>query len=69
MQQFTVHVGWTNTRPVVPEQHTSSVTLMAEDALEAEWLAIAMVAGRTPPPGFAPCEMPTSSVIVDWEEP
>lgn len=66
--KYTVDVGWTNTRPVVPEQHTSRVTVMAESATEAELTAMSMVGARTPPPGFAPCEMPTSSTIVDWEE-
>lgn len=68
MHRFTVDVGWTNTRPVRPEQHTSRVTVMADSGAEAELIALSMACARTPPVGFASCEMPTSSTVIDWEE-
>jgi hypothetical protein len=58
---FTVDVGWTSTRPVRPDQHTSRVTVAADTGHQAELLALSMVAARPE------CVMPTS-VVIDWPE-
>lgn len=68
MHRFTVDVGWTNSRPVIPDQHTSRVTVLAASGQEAELIALSMVSGRPTPEGWKPCEMPTSSTVIDWEE-
>lgn len=63
MLEWTVDVGWTNVRPVMPDQHLSRVRVMADTAAEAEEIAMIMVNLHVPA-GWAPCEMPTSSKIV-----
>lgn len=68
MHRYTVEVGWTNTRPVRPDEHRSRVTLMAHTGAGAELLALSMVSARAGTPGIRPCEMPTSSTVIDWEE-
>lgn len=57
MIQATVVVGWTSSRPVIPDEHFSTVVLTAPSEHEAELLATQLVASRPC------CEMPTSSVI------
>lgn len=59
---YTVDVGFTTSRPVKPDEHTSRVTVAADDHLDAQWLATAMVSGRHG------VEMPTSSHIVSWSD-
>lgn len=68
MHRFTVDVGWTNHRPVRPDEHFSRVTVMADTGAQAELLALSMVSARAGTPGIPPCEMPTSSTVIDWEE-
>lgn len=58
---YKVAVGFTTVRPVVPEQHTSLVCLLAETDNEAHLTALHMVGGR---PGV---EMVTSSTILEVE--
>ena len=50
---YTVDVGWTSTRPVRPDKHTSRVTVLADTGSEAECMALLMVARRPT------CVMPT----------
>lgn len=58
---FTVDVGWTSTRPVRPDQHTSRIHLDAATAHDAELTALQIVAARPS------CVMPTSSTVIDWD--
>lgn len=57
MFEFTVDVSFTTRRPVVPDQFTSRVTLLAESDTDAHLTACWMVGGR---PGV---EMVTRSTI------
>jgi len=47
---FTVAVGFTTSRPVVPDEHTAFVQVMAVDEIEAELAAFAMVSASRPFP-------------------
>lgn len=62
MREFTVDVGWTSSRPVVPDEHFSRVNVLAYSRTEAELIALQMVACRPQ------CQMPTSSTVTSWEE-
>jgi hypothetical protein len=44
--EYTVDVGFTTQRPVVPDQHTSRVVLLAEDDQDALLTAFYMVDSR-----------------------
>ena len=58
---FTVDVGFTTQRPVIPDQHTSRVVLVAYTEAEAHTTAALMVASR-------PCVvMPTRTTTVAVE--
>lgn len=46
MFEFTVDVSFTTRRPVVPDQFTSRVTVMADTESEAFFTAFGMIAGR-----------------------
>lgn len=47
MFRYTIDVGFTTRRPVVPDQHTSRVTVLAEDDRGAFDTAFSMIYGRT----------------------
>lgn len=69
---WTVEVGWTSTRPVRPDEHTSYVTVAARNEAEAVLVAAQMVAavpdgdgrGRYLPSGRPGCVMPTRTRIL-----
>lgn len=69
---WTVQVDWTSSRPVVPDEHTSFVTVFAQDETEATLLAAQIVAcigdvdgrGGTLPSGRPGCVMPTRTTIL-----
>lgn len=53
MSTWTIAVGWTDSRPIVPDQHVTHVTVSVPSALsgleaenEATWIAAAMVAAN-----------------------
>lgn len=46
MFRYTVDVSFTTRRPVVPDQHTSRVTLLAESDEDAFGTAFSMIYGR-----------------------
>lgn len=46
MFRYTVDVGFTTRRPVVPDQFTSRVTVLAEDDRDAFDTAFSMIFGR-----------------------
>jgi hypothetical protein len=54
MRVFTFDVGFTTSRPVVPDEHTSRFVVLADSYPEATFLAAGMVMR----PGV---EMPTST--------
>lgn len=62
---FTMRVGWTSQRPVVPDQHVSHVVVMADTANDAHLLAAYMLLGRRHPITGAPCVMVTSTHVLD----
>ncbi len=57
MTEWTFDVGFTTSRPIIPDEFVSRVTVLAEDYAEAMFLAAAMVMR----PGV---EMPTSTELV-----
>jgi hypothetical protein len=59
MEIFTVAVGFSTVRPIVPEQHTHHVIVAAQHPREAQLVAAQMVGGG--------CEMVTSTRIVSVE--
>ena len=69
---WTVRVGWTSSRPVRPDEHTSFVTVAADSEVEALQLAAQLVGtiagGGHPshvyPSGRPGCVMPTSTEIL-----
>ena len=62
---WTVDVGWTSRRPVIPDQHTARVVVSAYDEREAQLVAAQMVTAVGA--GRGGCEMPTSTRIVEVE--
>lgn len=74
---WTVDVGWTSTRPIRPDEHTTRVHVLAHDEHEASLLAAQMVCavGGASPLAYRAgagtptpvCEMPTSTRIVAVE--
>ncbi|MEO6156399.1 MAG: hypothetical protein ABIQ39_02080 [Ilumatobacteraceae bacterium] len=62
MHRYTIEVGWTSTRPIRPDEHRSTFVIMAESGHAAELCALQWAASRPT------CEMPTSSIVIDWEE-
>lgn len=54
---FTVQVGYTTTRPVVPDEHTAFVIVSAKHDREAMLIAAQMVGSL--------CEMVTRTTIVE----
>jgi len=61
MLVVTIEVGYTVSRPVVPDERVSWVLVSAETVTDACLTAAQMVACRR---GVV---MPTSTVLVDWE--
>ena len=59
MLLYKVAVGFTTQRPVVPDQHTSLVTLLARDDHDAHLTALHMVGARPQ------VVMTTSSTILE----
>lgn len=64
---WTIDVGWTNTRPVIPEQHVSRVRVFEPDEYHAVITAAAWVKARPGWRGMKPAEMVTSTKIVEVE--
>ena len=62
---WTVDVGWTSTRPLVPDEHTTRVRVAAHDEHEAALMAAQVVCAIGG--GRGGCEMPTSTRIVEVE--
>lgn len=52
-----MRVGYTTTRPVVPDEHFTTVVVTAENETDAKLLAAQLVAAR--------CEMVTSTEIIE----
>lgn len=59
MEIFTVLVGFTTVRPIIPDQHFAIVVIAATGADDAQLAAAQMVATHS--------EMPTSTEIVSVE--
>lgn len=57
--QAKVQVGYSISRPIIPDEAFSTVVVSAHDDIEAELIATQMVASRDY------CEMPTSSKILE----
>jgi hypothetical protein len=57
-EPFTVHVGWSSVRPIIPDQHWSSVDVAADNAMQAEIIAAQIVSCRPS------CEMVTRLITV-----
>lgn len=55
---FTVDVGFTTSRPIIPDQHVSRVMVAADNDIDAQLIAMHMVTVR---PNV---QMPTSATIV-----
>lgn len=59
MERFALAVGYSNQRPIVPDQFTAFVVVQATDLTEAKLIAAQMVGCL--------CTMPTSTQLV-WAE-
>lgn len=60
METFTIDVGWTSVRPIVPDQHWSRVVVATDRGLtDAKLLAAQMVGAHA--------VMPTSTHLVSVE--
>jgi hypothetical protein len=55
-----VAVGWTSSRPVVPDEHTTYVVVSAATETDAVLAAAQMVASDPR------CVMPTSTLLLGW---
>ncbi len=62
---WTIAVGWASVRPIIPDQHTAYVRVVAQDHVEAELIAAQIVASTGSL--FSVCEMPTSTRIMSVE--
>jgi hypothetical protein len=56
--RWTIEVGYTVSRPVIPDEAYALVVVSSDDALDAELAACQIVACH--------CVMPTSSAVVGW---
>ncbi len=56
---YRVDVGWTSSRPVIPDEHVRRVSVDARNAVEAKLIAAQMVSCDPR------CEMPTSTRMVE----
>lgn len=56
---WTVLVGFTSRRPVVPDEHFATVLIASTDEIDAQLAATQMVAC------WPHCVMPTSSKVID----
>lgn len=61
---WTIDVGWTNSRPVKADEHTSRVHVMAATETDAILLACSMVCARSGSWFMPPAEMPTRTTVV-----
>lgn len=59
MEIFTIMVGFTTARPIIPDQHFAQITLMADSLNEAMLIAAQIVATHS--------EMPTSTELIGVE--
>lgn len=57
MEQFTIDVGWTSVRPVIPDQHWSRVVVATDRGLADAKLLAAQIVGTH-------AVMPTSTHLV-----
>jgi hypothetical protein len=62
-----VRVGWTSSRPIVPDQHVSQVVVWAADEVEASLVAAQIVAAVDRPSvsGRPGCVMPTRTAVLE----
>ena len=58
---FTIKVGWTADRPIIPDQYTAYVRVAADTDTDARLTACLMV------DGWKWCEMVTSATVIDAE--
>lgn len=59
MEIFNIRVGFTTSRPIIPDQHFSYITLMANSLNEAMLIAAQIAATHS--------EMPTSTTLISVE--
>lgn len=59
MDIFTIEVGFSTSRPIIPDQHIAHITLMANSLNEAMLIAAQIVATHS--------EMPTSTKLIGVE--
>lgn len=64
---WTIDVGWTNHRPVRPDEHVSRVRVFEPDEYHATITAAAWVKARPGTWWMRPAEMVTSTKIVEVE--
>jgi len=60
MEKFTIAVGFSTVRPIVPDQHTAFVTVATDRGLNDAFLVAAQMVGTH-------SEMPTSTRLISVE--
>ncbi len=64
---WTLRVGWTNSRPVRPDEHVTTLRLRATDENDALRAADSWIASRPGVWWMAPSEMMTSCTVLEVE--
>lgn len=63
--RYTIQVGYSNHRPIVPDEHTSWVTTEADSFCEASLIAAQMVVSRIRV-GMVTSTRPYRPAVVTW---